>query len=344
MDQTHVALTKRLIAAATNQVLSTPQVHIVGAISVPHQVVHKDINLAPAPSLNCRGNAGGCDIDQDCSLDPCSWNCGGWGPGRLGCEADKKRCQAQAAINRIGCEADKSRRKGQCEAQKAMEIAGCELNQGWLNDWGGKKVGHVDISADISGEADVLLRHLEVPPDLTGVRANLAFSGKAIVDADVTFVPAGIGNLACIAKWSGHVHASAVYQDQNLDLSGSIALEDSTPDRPASMTIRTPKRTVRLQVIPPPFQALVSQNPDLIVVCTPAVVGELTRATINGILGELAPSEFSGQYDYDIGPIGRVIEFKPIEVSLPESIANGAAKLQLSPAWQNDAIGFVFQK
>jgi hypothetical protein len=337
IDKTHVAVLKTFIGSTINSVLADPAVHVVADIPVQHQTVHQDLNLDPAPDLNCHGSARSCDINQDCSLDACNWPCNGWGPGRFVCEMNKSACQAAAPVKKAGCEADKSRRKLQCEAQKSLEIAGCEVNQGWLNTWGGMKVGHIDVVADVGGKVNLLLSRIQVSRDLSSASANLAVTGVANVDADVHFVPASLGTLACVAEWSGHVHAAGVYANQDLTLAGDVALVDPTSSSPAQIKVTVKKIPITLQVLPPPFFALVTQNPKLVVICSGAVAVETIRAHFGD-----KPPEISGQYNYDVGPFSQSFEIRPIAISArAPAPSTTALNLHLTPRWSGSVVAFV---
>jgi hypothetical protein len=344
LNETHVAVLKTFIGSVVNTVLADPAVHIVADMAPPPVTAHPDVNLDTAPNLTCHESAPKCDIAQDCSLDSCNWNCGGWGPGRLGCEINKSACQAAAPAKKAGCETDKSRRKLQCEAEKSLLIAGCEVNQTWLNQWSGMKVGHIDISADIKGKLDLLLKRIQVKTDLSSASANLAAVGVANVEADIHFVPANVGNLACTAPWSGHIRASALYQNQDLSLTGKVALVDATPSDPARVNISTDQTTLALQVAPPPLVALLTQNPQVAIACAPAVAVEGVRATLSAAFGNAQPPELSGQYNYTAGPFSQSLDIKPIDVSVPTTDKTPDLVFRLTPKWSGSVVAFVLSK
>lgn len=330
------------MADTINRVLSDPALHLVSDFPVPHQSFHQDIHLEEAPNLNCRGNARACDATRPCDLDPCEWNCGGIGLGRLGCEFNKTSCKASAPARKAACEAGKSTEKASCEALKAMEIGGCELNQGWLNQWGGQKVGHIDVEADIQAYLDLLLRSVQIGEGLASASAKLTVNAKADIVAAIQLVPANVGHLACGGKWKGAVKASAFYAEPNLDLTGNVAFEDAKENRAARIVIALPVRTITIQLQPPPFAALLSRNPDLVIVCGPAVMGAMVSANLNAALGKEQPPAFTGRFSKDVGPFTQSFDVKPFEAPLPAGGDREKPEVfRLTPVWSGVVVAFV---
>jgi hypothetical protein len=350
--KTHIAVAKSLIAIILNGPLGTPGVHIVIKMAPPPQTFDQDIRLAKAPSLNCNQNQRDCTIHQDCGLRSCSgWDCTyncKWYQAdcharKLGCEANKalaiKSCQASASAEKLACETDKKAKICDCERLKAMEFEGCKINQEWLNTWSEAKLGSIDGKVDVSGDLDGVLRSIKVADDLSTVELNLGLGGVAHVTADLHLVPANLGHLACAAQWSGAVTAEGIFSDNNLSVSGTVRFEEASTDKPARIGLSSPEREVEIRVAPPPFQALVTQNPNLFITCGPAVALGTAVTELKGLLGDNVPPEITGYYKRSIGPFEIEIDTRPLELKVPD-VAQGKA-LSLRPVWFPKALGFT---
>lgn len=353
-DRSQLAINRTFIAQAINEVLAVPAIRVSMAIAPPTQQFSQDVLLAKAPDLKCRENQRSCDIQQDCSLAPCDgwpcdYNCKWYQADcharKAGCEINKatviKACQASEGVKKALCETDKSAKKLDCERLKGMEIAGCEINQGWLNDWSEHKVGKIDGKVDASGEVDGQLQTLSVGEDLSFVEVGMSLKGTAKVGADLSFVPANLGNLACQAKWSGHVRAAGIFREENLSLRGEISFVNADDTRPARIVLHLPEREVQFQVVPPPFQALVSQNPDLLVVCMPAVIGFGLSAQLQSAFGDGPPPEVTGLYAQKVGPFIQEISLNQVVIEIPDATSEKADSLTLTPSWTEKAAVFL---
>src|SRR5437870_10771114 len=123
------------------------------------------------------------------------------------------------------CEVDKALKKGDCERLKAMEIAGCQINQGWLNTWSEHKIG--SLSGDISedGQGQVCVKSIHVRENLSGIDIGLSVGGSADVRGNLKFVPAGLGNLACLSQWSAPFQTKASLATSDLPVGATLAFD-----------------------------------------------------------------------------------------------------------------------
>lgn len=355
MPQTsYVVISKSFLASTLNSTFADPAIHVVMTVKPPIQEFHNDIRLEKSPDLKCTQNERPCNIDDHCqrgSCDgwPCNYDCKWYQADchgrKLGCEINKaavlQACNTEQDIKYGACQTSERLKKLDCERLKVMERVGCKANQDWLNYWSEKKLGHVNGKIHVEGKIDGLLNSLKIADDFTSIDVGMALTGVASIAADLQLVPANEGHLACQAKWNGRVNAAAIFTDQDLSVSGGIRFENPAGDKPARLVFAIPEREVEVQVAPPPFFALTSQNPDLAVSCAPAVLVENIRSTISSLLGDNPPPEITGRYKQKVGPFDPDVKVQPIKIVLPGNEPAEQRTLSLVPTFFPKAIGFT---
>jgi hypothetical protein len=361
-DRTAVAISRRSLAADLNAVLA----HGQGSASLRFPEYTGDVKektLTPdPPNLKCAENAGGCDSDfsfrgynpRGCDSDCSTMNCHGpsWAriclPGvDLQCLGRKADCERLKEQERLGYEAEKAAafvawkvRKDACELAKVAKLAGCNINQDWLNLVGNKDVGEVQArwQAD-SGELHIVIDGLRVGDDLDSFSARGSLSGGANVAADFTFIPHNAGHLACVAQWSGRVHAAAHLPLKEVSFTGRLT-EARNEEKKLVLTFSLPGETFDVKVEPPPALALVTQNPQIAAYCP---VPTLIVAQIASLAGAFDPVSI-----YALIKLGEAalkdtfsyeLQGREVTVELPErTIEIGGKPVALLPRWQEKSI------
>lgn len=292
---TAIALSRRFLATGLNTVLANVQ----GSASLHFPHYEGDLRetiLTPGPpDLKCGEQGGACESTfgfrpyepRGCDSDCVTNNCFGppWArvcvPGiDLACQGRKLDCERLKEQERLAYEAEKAAaliawkvRKDACEVGKAATVAGCRINQEWLNLAGNQDVGEIRAHWNVDdGELHLTFADLRFGDGLDGFSARTTLQGGASLGADFTFVPHGAGNLVCVAQWSGRIHAAAQLPLTDLVLEAKLESVTHEADRVRLGFLLSAER-FDLRLAPPPLLALLTQNPQIALNCpVPALV------------------------------------------------------------------------
>jgi len=251
---------------------------------------HK-LNTGPAPDLNCADNARGCPSKFEyAGYHPrgCKSNCGtrncwevkiGWYKDKkcvngvdLKCQGRKIDCERLKSQEKASYETKKAAawaawkiEKDACEVQKELEKTGCEINQEWLNAMQDMDVGRVegkgrfrDTEASLSG-----LR-IDLSPDLSRLTLDTRVSGSTEIEASFVFTPLNAGHIACVAPWGDTVKATTRLRPIDLHLEARL---DRQASGSADLVFHLAEHKARLQMSPPPGEALLTQAPGMTLAC-----------------------------------------------------------------------------
>jgi hypothetical protein len=361
-DRTAIAISRRSLAADLNTVLSP----IRGSASLHFPRYEGDLKetmLTPdPPDLKCSENAGACESEfrfrpynpRGCDSDCTTLNCFGpeWArvcvPGvDLACQGRKIDCERLKEQERLAYEAEKAAalvawkiQKDACELLKAAKIAGCRINQDWLNLVGNKDVGEIQAHwrAD-DGELHLTFDGLRFGDDLDSFAVHALLGGGANLGADFTFVPHNAGNLACIAQWSGRVHATARLPLSDVSFLGKLKSAANEANK-LVLTFALPGQNFELKVEPPPALALVSQNPQIAAYCpvpaaiVAAIVGQALSSDPVAIFAAVKLGEAALKDTVPFELKGQEISFE-----IPQRTLQIAGKeVTLIPRWQDSSI------
>lgn len=338
--QTAVAVSKTFVARSIMKFASEP--HLVATFALPpfHQHFNQEIRTDKAPNLECEKNSGSCDINYSCDQSTdcsavmgcpsdCAWYdapCHAWKPVCESIKATKKgACEAAKSAARASCEAKKAIDKGSCEAAKSARRLGCETNQGWLNTFQEINIGRIEGDVDLrDGNVSAGVDSLSVAPDLSTMTLHGSVSAEGSTAADTTFTPWEAGHLLCSAQWTGHVVAKAVVQKIDLNLSGSLT-PSTDPDKSLNLTLQTRQQQFTLRMIPAPLAALLSQNPQLMFICSGAIAG----LSISAHLRDQAMKD-----SFDFALPAQVVHFK----IAPQDVMVGGNSIVVYPEWKSKSI------
>jgi len=292
-DTTHVAVHRRFLSQALVTVLQPMRALPLG-IAIDDRTASLDapVSVGPAPDLRCTENARPCESEFSFETEPnraCAGGCSTTSrhcvfgacvdvPGidlacegaRLDCNRLKEQEKAGWAIRRGAAFAAWKARKDVCEATKITEIAGCRLNQEWLNTWGGQTLGDLDGIAKFSrGRADFRLDDVVVAEDLSSISVTSTMGGGAHVQATVVYRPADTiqGRIVCAANWGGDMSADVGLKPQPVRFVATLE-----PDPTGGILLRSAPQELLVSTAPPPGIALLKDLPQIAVACPPVAL------------------------------------------------------------------------
>ena len=363
-NQTAVAISRRSLAADLNKVLNLAQASADLHFSRYEGEVKETLTTPAPPDLKCVENAGACESifqfrpyePRGCDSDCMTTNCFGpsWArvcvPGvDLGCQGRKIDCERLKEQERLAYEAEKAAaltawtvRKDACELAKAATLAGCQINQAWLNLAGNQDVGEIQArwQAD-DGEMHLSFDGLHVGDDFGSFAVHATVSGGASLGADFTFVPHNAGNLACVAQWSGRVHAIAHLPLTDVNLTG-ILTPPKNEDGRLILTFTLSEQNLDFKVEPPPILALVTQNPQIAAYCpvpTSIFAGTAQPANPVAIFGatKLGEEAHKDTFPYKLGE-------REVTLEIPaRTLQIGSQEVRLVPTLQSSSLVIVAQ-
>jgi hypothetical protein len=290
---THVAVSRRFLSQALVTVLQ-PMMSVPLSIAIDDRTASLDapVSVGPAPDLRCTENARPCESEFSFEAEPnrgCAGGCSTTSrhcifgqcvdvPGidlacegaRIDCNRLKEQEKAGWAIRRGAAFAAWKARKDVCEALKITEIAGCRLNQEWLNTWGGQTIGDLDGVATFSrGRANFRFDDVVVAEDLSSISVASTMGGGAHVQAAVVYKPADTiqGRIVCVANWGGDLSADVGLKPQPVTLVATLE-----PDPAGGILVRSAPQELVVSTAPPPGIALLKDLPQIAVVCPPVAL------------------------------------------------------------------------
>lgn len=284
--QTTIAFSRRLLGDVLQSVMATTAIQVSAKLKDQVVPIEQDFRTDPAPNLNCGENARKCPSKfkfRPYRPRKCPSKCNKLRCVRvfgkkictkipdLKCSARKLDCEGLKLQEKIAYDAEKESKHAvwhaermKCQALRELELTGCELNQGWLNHWGKKKLGRVKGHVDMSKiGAEALISDFEIEPDFQGFSFSTRLAGSTHASAHYKLEPLGEGYLACLKPWKGKVDADFHLQPVDLDVRGALEVGAEGED----LWLRAPERSVTLRMSPAPSEILVEQMPKILESC-----------------------------------------------------------------------------
>lgn len=282
-SKTALAVSRDFVAQSLNELLAGE--HIEGSFAFPpfEPTFKETITTPDAPNLNCDNRRACPSVFDYPAYVPrgCESDCG----FDLGCIGRKVDCERLKASEGLAYDAARNAALGAwtaqklaCEAAKTAEELGCEANQSWLQAVGGQDFGEVAGHASIvGGYLDLIVESLTVGAELESLSMQASLHAQARIGADFQVTPHGLGNIVCLAEWSGRVEAVASVPTTEVVATSSLApvKQDGSG---VDLVFHTPPQSLGLELSPPPAEALLAQNPQLALACpVPAtILGTIT--------------------------------------------------------------------
>ncbi|MCZ7861900.1 hypothetical protein O9X98_10975 [Agrobacterium salinitolerans] len=347
-----------------------------------------EIRLVDKPTYTCEQKnceQRSCSFNScagSCSLDSCDWGCGhdvGYpcptfdNPGRWCtahvpdpvCEANKLTCLAGRDAKYHGCRAacdikanaDKGlcdtaavAEKAKCDAEAAVLKGACDLGnaiQEFAQQIGG--IGSIGGDARAVGDVTLDATSLALSEGSPGVTLSPAIFGKLTASGSIDFTPYDIGHLlVCPAKGKAFFTVGVDIPGQQPSIQAALQGGDSTAGL-LRMTAVINSFNLKAQLNPSPAEAILVQNPQLLVECNPVLIGPTVGLAIIGkarglngndlikAAGKEASAFFAGDVDYEVKGFN-----VPIDVKIPELVVGGQT-LTVHPKLDGRVVGASFE-
>jgi hypothetical protein len=326
----------------------------------------------------------GCSFNScadSCQRDSCDWACGQgicssvpcptWrNPGRFCqkctgdpiCEGNKVTCSAGREINyqacrsacdikantdKAACDVRANADKAACDTQAVALKAACDLGnaiQDVANKVGG--IGKIGGDARAIGVVGIDAASLALSESSPGVVLSPIVAGRLTTSGSIDFMPYDIGHLlVCPAKGKASFSVGADLPRQQPALRAALNSAEPTNNL-LRLTATIDDFNLRAKLSPPPIEAILSQNPQLLVDCNPVLIGVTTGLTILGkaqglsgsdvikaLAGKQTAALFTGDVDYDV---------KGFEVPIPiriNDVVVGDQTLVVRPKLTGKVVG-----
>lgn len=334
------------------------------------------IELVEKPAYKCAMGRP-CDFTScadGCTRDRCDWHCGActhvpcptWQeplrtclkctPDPV-CEATKVACQGAREPKyqacRTNCDIKANADKAVCDAQANLEKAGCDLGkaiQDAASHVGG--IGRIGGEARVRGAASTDAGTLVLTMDRPGVRFTPKIEAAVTLDGALEFTPYDIGHvLVCPVKGKAPFTTTVTLPQQQPVIAGALrAVPESDGDgepKTLDLHLSVAPFALKATATPAPAEALLTQNPHLLVVCNPVlgevvsgltIIGKAQGLTgqdlIRAVAGTKVSAVFSGNIEYEME--GFVV---PLAVAEMEVVIGGQV-LALRPSLSETTIDF----
>ncbi len=317
-DHSIVAVSRARVAEGLNEItagvggsVTLRLDHI--AVDIPEQVfaptttnLHCHDNPAPCPDFAFRPyERGGCR--SDCTIRK-SYLGIPFDTVDLACVWEKTACEGRRETERLAYEAEKAAAQVRwkteriaCEFRKAAQIAGCDINQGWLDRWAhplGRSKGWIHVD-DTTGHLAADSFHVDGAFDAISLR--LMVWGSTNISALLRVEPLNEGYLVCIKPLDVTLKAKATLVPTTKTLGAKLA-STRTTDKGVELEYRMPKQDIEVVSDPPIEAALYQQNAGKLLLNCPV------PALLAGqILGDAAPLHIGLQIGTGLIPGKRTV-------------------------------------
>jgi hypothetical protein len=202
-------------------------------------------------------------------------------------------------------------------------------------------IGRIAGDGRAQGVAAADTSALSMTVDHPGLSFAPKIAASVKVSGSIDFTPYDVGHfLVCPVKGKAFFSMDFGLPSQQPGVSASLAALPSNPADPQTLNLtgHIGAFNLKAKIQPPPVEALLTQNPQLLVVCNPvlggtfanlAVVGKAVGVTGSDILKSLAGKNVSavltGDVDYDVDGFDL-----PLKIKAPDFTV-GALKLKFQP-------------
>ena len=255
--------------------------------------------------------------------------------------ADKTACDARANAQKAICDGMAVADKAACDGGNAIQAA--------LSRVGG--IGRIAGDGRAQGIAGADTSALSMTVDHLGLSFSPKIAASVKVSGSIDFTPYDVGHfLVCPVKGKAFFSMNVGLPSQQPAVSASLTAVPDNPQDPQTLNLigHVGAFKLKAKIEPPPIEALLTRNPQLLVECNPvlggtfatlAVVGKAAGLTGSDILKALAGKNVSsiltGDVDYDVNGFDL-----PLKIEAPD-LTVGALKLELRPHLSNKVVGMT---
>ena len=355
-SQVRVALSWRRLAEVINALWSD-----VGGIRAtyrfdtgPQRMNSTPIELVEKPTYECT-------MGRRCVFDSCADSCGGscdrnCGRLDLWCEARQVECRVSREVCRVACQAVANVEKAACDLEANLEKAGCDAGraiQAAASHVGG--IGRIGGSASVSGFINTSDSILALASDRPAIHVAPAFDGSLSIQGTLSFVPYDIGHiLVCPAKGRVSYSTNVTIPRQRPIVKASLTVDTEAGEGQKSdalaLVARVHSFEIKARLSPAPAEAILTQNPHLLVVCNPvlgpsiaglAIFGKAEGLVGSDVIRSLGGSEVAAILTGDLAYESESLVF-PINIESTE-LKIGKTTYSLLPSLGETAIWFTLE-
>jgi hypothetical protein len=255
--------------------------------------------------------------------------------------AAKSACDARANAQKAICDGIAVADKAACDAGNAIQAA--------LSQVGG--IGRIAGDGRAQGVAAADTSALSMTVDQPGLSFAPKIAASVKVSGSIDFTPYDVGHfLVCPLKGKAFFSMNVGLPSQQPGVSASLMAlpDDPTDPQTLNLTGHIGAFNLKAKIQPPPIEALLTQNPQLLVECNPvlggtfaslAVVGKAVGLTGSDILKALAGKNVSavltGDVDYDVNGFDLPLKIKALDLTV------GDLKLKFQPRLFDKVVGMT---
>lgn len=333
-----------------------------------------EIRLVQKPTYTCSQRS--CSFEScsfnscanGCQRDGCDWGCnkilgvsdpvcegnkvlcqGGREPKYQACRA---ACDVTANVNKAACDTRANAQKAVCDGIAVADKAACDAGnaiQAALSQVGG--IGRIAGDGRAQGVAAADTAALAMTVDRPGLSFAPKIAASVKISGSIDFTPYDVGHfLVCPVKGKAFFSMDVGLPSQHPGVSASLMALPNDPTDPQTLNLtgHIGAFNLKAKIQPPPIEALLTQNPQLLVECNPvlggtfaslAVVGKAVGLTGSDILRALAGKNVSavltGDVDYDVDGFDL-----PLKIKAPD-LTVGALNRKLQPHLSDKVIGMT---
>lgn len=333
--------------------------------------VHYDtgkLRLAGGLKANCSAprtcSRASCPLGS-CSRDSCSWNCGSLNlvckAGEAACNAREESklgtCSVNANKNQLLCNSAEESKLGACNVLRETEVGLCNIaNETVLAI---QKIDGVGTAnGDTRAKAVIRVRHplLHFDRPTSTVSLEMDISAHMDFTGDLNFTPYDIGHiLVCPVKGKVGMSIHGTLPSTRMRIATTIRNVEGSGEGAPQLQFAFAPIPVRGKLMPAPVDALIQQNPQIFVTCSPVVTGVLAAAGGLGAVQAFGPGDIIGAIEKAIpdnqekaskmvkamivGNIDMDVDIPAMQVAIPVIEANiPGSKVVLKGHWQDGAL------
>jgi hypothetical protein len=314
---------------------------------------------------------------EPCSRPPgkCAWNCQRcvkvWGKryctDEPGCKASRHACNVQEEAKVAACNVHEESKKAACNTREEAELAACKARKtteeaacalvnttvSSIKEIG--DIGRFGGHAQVEAHASIHTPELAYDAGQSSFKLSVRPDAAAVLRGALSFKPYDIGHiLVCAAPGSIPFRVNAELIAERLSVAAQIS-----PTSSASGSLRLKLTfdplTLRGKLSPSPIDALLTNNPQLFVMCNPVLTGLPTAANVLGkisaytsldVLTALERAVPGNQVEalnlvraLTSGDMQQTVAIQPFQIDVPPlPIKNGTINVILVPVWRDGHI------
>jgi hypothetical protein len=347
------------------------------SVTMPSAPLSKPPLLSVSCDIGDSCTRGSCNRGTCARTDSCNWDCqrcvnvglGNWCTdepiclaGRLACNTREEAKVAACNISeeaKVGvCNAAEETKLAACNIERNLKLAQCNLTNEIINGINGlANLGDLGGSSRVTTSARV--SNLAATYDLNS--ASLIFTANANLSVqasgDLNYTPKGIGSLL-ICPIGGQVSYTV---NGNFGGGGQPLVARLRPRgvsaglSPAQIEFSLDPVRIQGKISPPPIEAILVQNPQIQVTCSPVLTGPLNSIAVLGKISAFTPIDIVKAIEDQLpslpaearavidvatkGTVDQQIAIPPIFFSLGRmSLLLGEVEVILTPQWSQGSL------